>query len=154
MGVMEMKSLLRIIAAAVMAAVMLGGSGCNEGTGAPEVDVPIPIYDDGQYLIEQYALEAGEREGRECLLARLRITNRAEESVVLSSVIGLRVLAGGDECALLDPAPLAAIDGLIAPGETAEGYVAFAPSEGATEYSFELAMDYAADHILTFPVSP
>lgn len=124
-------------------------SSCAGQEAPPDKPVPFePVLSDGVFTVEARTA----RDNGSLTVVELRITNGSEKSVAVSSALGVKVNAGGSEMELLNAKELglSPIDGLIEPGSTAQGFIAFADESLSESCEVAVAVDLGKDDWLTF----
>ena len=143
-----------------LAAVMLALCGCSGsgGTSGSDAQPGDPSAVVTVYCDDRVTVEAGDMrlvDGQDCCLLRLKLLNTGDKSIALSSALCVRLTADGQALETVAlPDGYQPVDGLVRPGGTADGYIAFASSALPEMLSAELALDFAADDWITFVYSP
>lgn len=169
---------MKMAAAAAMLALFVLPAGCADGSaggfGGGLFAEPLPdttsmreVYADGAVTVEAGELHTApcpsdsDAPGGQICLLRVKLTNGSERSIAIASRLCLEVTSGGAPCAVLSSLDAAVppfegvervvpFDGLIRPGQTREGYVAFTAPAGSTSFEFRLATCYAEDEWIGF----
>ena len=143
-----------MITAALSALTALLMTGCGQQATTPEIPPePVIVYNDGVYLIEaEMPTVSRSDDGSTGTDIKLYITNNSLENLVLSKVLCLRVSSPEGDCQLIyDASP--SIDGLIKPGERAEGVISVEMPVEPNSFTIELAVDYLDDQWISFEIA-
>ncbi|MBE6754616.1 MAG: hypothetical protein E7559_09775 [Ruminococcaceae bacterium] len=159
------RNTVRVImtAAAMLCIAVL--CGCNSEGGilhkpapAPDLTTVRQVYSDSGVTIEMGDMHtvppAVSGSDADCCLLFVRLTNSGTESVAISSQLCIEVSSGGAPCQCISPKDsritavqehdsFPPLDGLVRPGETREGYIAFVAPADSTAFDFRMALDYA-----------
>ena len=154
------------IICAVFCAVFILAAGCSSGGSGifsaptlPDTTSMREVYADASAVIEAGELHtaacntSGSDASQYCLL-RMKMTNNGIQSIAVSSQLCIEVSCGSEPCEVIgvfdDRLPafdgvdvVVPFDGLVRPGETHEGYIAFISPADAASFDFKFALDYA-----------